>query len=57
MGETYSGFKASTRFLGITVSVSLEPASGAMVLTMMLYLAPSWTSVLARPTMPILAAE
>lgn len=40
----------------MTVSVSREPAVGAMALHVMLYFLPSMERVLLRPTSPIFAA-
>lgn len=41
---------------GMTVSVSRDPATGAIVLQWMLYLRPSIAKVLASPSKPSLAA-
>ena len=54
-GDTYSGFKASMRFGGSTVSVMRDPAMGAMALTWMFFLRPSMARVFERPTRPSFA--
>jgi hypothetical protein len=55
-GLTNSGFSASSRSFGITVSVRREPAMGAIVLTRIPRFFPSSASVLEKPTSPSFAA-
>ncbi|KAH3664651.1 hypothetical protein OGATHE_003466 [Ogataea polymorpha] len=56
-GATFSGKSFFNTSGGMTVSVILDLASGAMAFVLILYLAPSLASVSASPTSPILAAE
>ncbi|KAH3660190.1 hypothetical protein OGAPHI_007395 [Ogataea philodendri] len=56
-GATFSGSSLCNTSGGITVSVILDLASGAIAFTLMLYFAPSLASVSARPTKPSLAAD
>ena len=55
-GATYSGDSFAKTSGGTMSSVIRVAAIGAMALSLMLYLAPSWASVLIRPTRPSLAA-
>src|SRR6476646_5167258 len=55
-GATYSGVRFLSTSGGRMSSVIRVAAMGASALVLMLYLAPSWASVLISPTRPSLAA-
>lgn len=56
-GATAVGFRASKKSGGITVSVILLAAMGAIVLTNTLYLPPSLARAKVKPCIPAFAAE
>src|SRR5438552_5190236 len=56
-GDTSSGFSRSSATAGMTSSVNLEAATGAITFALMLYFAPSSSSVLAKPTRAVFADE
>ena len=56
MGAMCSGESLANISSGIKPSVIREAAMGTITLEWMLYLAPSWLSVLLSPTRPSLAA-